>query len=342
VTVNLDDTQIPESKQQEFYAAAEAIRAFQRKAVLGRCMFWASECENAPIASHLIPESWLRKIADTTNHVVHFELLANNVAKNGAAIEARRVGVSHKPSVTFPGFCNKHDSKLFRCLEQDDFTATPEQLLALTYRSVCREVCAKQQMVACHLPRALDANAHPLLTMQTVNEMKNCLRLLAWKQQLEDTLAGGRNELAGYIVEFAVRPNVLASVTFSFPMTFTGRKLDARYEWITLSLVPRKTGGFAVFTWNKRTPKNPSLLVKSFKAIPSELQATALLNLLVEVSENIYLDPGWWHGLAQPVQNQLLARFSRSITTGNPAPRAGSLLPAKPLINWGIVNASHL
>ena len=171
--------------------------------------------------------------------------------------------------------------------------------------------------------------------------MKNCLRLLAWKQSLEEILSGGRNEIAAFVVEFAARPSVLASVTFSFPMTFTGRKLDARYEWMTLSILPSANAGFAVFTWNKRAPKNPSLFVKSFKAIQPNLQSTALLNLVVEVSENIFLAPDWWNGLSQSVQTSLLTRFSRSITSAEPAPPAGSMLPQVPLVDWGIANSFY-
>ena len=68
--MKLNDTKIPASKQKEFYDAIDAIRAFQKKPVLGRCMYWAANCEDAPIASHLIPESWLRKIADSANKIV--------------------------------------------------------------------------------------------------------------------------------------------------------------------------------------------------------------------------------------------------------------------------------
>ena len=308
----------------------------------GGCMFSSANCVDSPIASHVISESWLRQIADSTNQVVQLALGLNNVARNGATMEPRRVGVGQKTAVTFPGFCNTHDTALFRCLEQNRFSATSEQLLALAYRSTCREACAKQQMVACYFPQVLDESAHPLMARAVLNEMNICARLLAWKKALEEMLLGGRNALAGYVVEFGVRPSLLASVTFSLAQTFTGRKLDARYEWITLSILPSANGGFAVFSWNKRAPKNPSLLVKSFKAIPRELQSAALVNLVLEMSENVFIAPDWWNALPQSLQNPMLARFSRSITSGNPAPPGASLLPKPPpVVDWKIVKSDY-
>lgn len=167
-------------------------------------------------------------------------------------------------------------------------------------------------------------------------------RLLAWKQSLEEMLSSGRSGIAAFVVELTTRPSVLASATFSFPMTFTGRKLDARYEWMTLSILPSGNAGFAVFTWNKCAPKNPFLFVKSFKAIEPRLQSTALLNLVLEVTENIYLAPDWWSSLPQQVQAALLARFSRSLMTGEPAPPAGWLLPKAPLVDWRIANSFYV
>jgi hypothetical protein len=38
--------------------------------------------------------------------------------------------------------------ELFACLERQAFSASREQLLALAYRSICREACAKHQVVA--------------------------------------------------------------------------------------------------------------------------------------------------------------------------------------------------
>jgi hypothetical protein len=64
--MKLDDTKIPAARRQEFYAALKKMRAFEKMAVLGKCMFWSANCGDPPIASHLLSETWLRKIADST------------------------------------------------------------------------------------------------------------------------------------------------------------------------------------------------------------------------------------------------------------------------------------
>jgi hypothetical protein len=339
--MKLDDTSIPADRQADFFAALSEMRAFQGKAVLGKCMFWSPPCEKPPIASHLVPESWLRKIADDENHVVRFEMATRNLPSDGAKITPRRVGVAQKPAVTFPGFCAGHDTELFACLEQKQFVASAEQLLALTYRSTCQEAWIKYQMVSCHLPRA--SQAPPFVARHVVSEMNNCSRLMTWKGSLESTRNARSKDIAGYIVRFATRPTMLASATVSFPMTLTGRSLEARYEYLTVSIVPSDDGGFGLFTWSKHSPKNPSLLVKSLHSIPRELWSDAFINLILEVSESFYLSPRWWDSLAAHHQESLLRRFGRSLNGKNPKPPLGWLLPkAPPMANWNVIEGRYL
>jgi hypothetical protein len=342
--MKLEGTKPTPEKLGEFFGVMKEMQAAQQRGVFGQCMSSLDECREPPISSHVLAESWLRNIADATRHVIKFEITTNNLAKSGVRIEPRRVGVGEKTAVTFPGFCRRHDSELFSCLETAEFTATPAQLLALTYRSVCREACAKYQMVKCHLPRALDKEAPLFLTEKVVTEFKNCIRLLARKQELEKSLAIPANEIAAYVVEFARRPTMLVSVTFSIPVTFTGRVLDVeRYDWTTLSIIASEKGGYAIFTWSKRASKNPARLVKSFIAINRELQSSALIYLALEISENFAIAPSWWASLTGPQQGDLLRRFSRSIVANTSKPSIRSLFPKPPgIVDWAIVNASYV
>jgi hypothetical protein len=72
--MKIPGTNVPVEKQKDFYASLEQLRSYQKKPVLGKCMFWADNCTETPIASHLIPESWLRQIADATTRIGRNEI----------------------------------------------------------------------------------------------------------------------------------------------------------------------------------------------------------------------------------------------------------------------------
>lgn len=336
------DTQLPKEKLAEFYAATKELRGFQKKPVLEKCMFWSGNCVAPPVGSHLLARSWLEQISDGTNHVIQFVMATENLGNQPAQIAARRVGIN--TATTFPGFCEKHDNEMFACLEKKPFAADREQLLALRYRSVCREACAKHQMVACHLPRAMDEAAPPPFSMRIVAEMKRCIDLLAEKQAIEEAMRNSDNFLESYVVKFAKSPTVLVSATIYPLVTFTGRVLEFRQEWATVSIIPSETNGWAVFSWPKCSPKNSSLLAKSFARIPSEHQTVALLNLVFEASENHAISPAWWDSLTDFRRNDLLKRFGRSFTVaGDNRPPAKTLLVSeKAWVDWQPVSAGYV
>jgi len=167
---------------------------------------------------------------------------------------------------------------------------------------------------------------------------------MARKQELEKSLVDTDHDIAAYVVEFANIPTLLTSFTFSLPLTFTGRDLDDdRYDWTTLSIIPRQKGGYAVFTWSKRASKNPSRLVRSFITLNRELQSSALINLALEVSENFAIAPSWWGTLSESQQGDLLRRFSRSIVGNSLMPPKGVLLPRPPgIVDWAIIRADYV
>lgn len=312
-------------------------------------MFWADNCASPPIGSHLLSRSWLEQIADTSHQVIQFRLATHDLVNKPARIEAYDAGINK--ATTFPGFCQLHDDKLFACLEKQEFSATPEQLRALAYRSVCCEVCAKHQFVDCNwerattqFKRALETDQHnpPLYALQVLKGMDVCMRLLHKKYVLENMWQTGNDSLVSYVIRFATRPTVLVSTTITPAVTFTGRILEPRWDWISVSVIPSANGGWAIFTWDKSSPKNPALFVKSFKTLPNHLQTTALLNLIFESSETFAMTPQWWESLSPARRNELFYRFGCSIKRGFNKPTSGTLVPPKkPWADWNPVEAKY-
>lgn len=274
--MEISTAKVPKEKVAGFYSALGELHAYERKPVLGKCMFWSDRCPASPIASHLLSRVWLEQIADGSNHVVQFRLAMNDCANKPPRLEAHPVGINE--ATTFPGFCEQHDNDLFSCLEKQAFAATRAQLLALAY-----------------------------------------------------------------VVRFAKQPTVLVSTTINPLVTFTGRLLDSRWDWLTASIIPSSGGGWAVFTWSKSAPKNPSLFTKSFANIAKESKTAALLNFVLESSNQFAMSPEWWESLSPERQNDLIRRFGRSFQRGLGRPAANTLLPPKTAwLDWQPVEARYV
>src|SRR4051794_6123097 len=126
-----------------FYDSLRDLRAARNKLPpLGGCMYWGESCSN-PIGSHSISRSWLQQIAES-GHVYHLRLNVERAPHEPSAVILDRVGINE--ASVFPGFCDQHDTTLFRPIECEPFTGTPEQLHLLAYRSICREACIKYQI----------------------------------------------------------------------------------------------------------------------------------------------------------------------------------------------------
>lgn len=330
-------TQLPKEKAAEFYNILGELRALQKKPVLDRCMYWSGACDDAPIGSHLLARSWLQQIADNTNHVLQLHTATENLCNKPAEIIPRRLGVNI--ATTFPGFCKKHDDEIFACLEKSEFVATKEQLTALRYRSLCREACAKYQIVSGNLQRALDHAAPPDFTSHVIAEMKRFMLLL--KETTKEAFQ--RNNVQSYVIKFAKRPTVLVSATIHPFFTFTGRVLESRPEWITVSIIPSENCGWAIFSWSGDAPKNASLMIKSFRSLPEEKQTVALLYLLFEVSENHAISPEWWHSLGDRNRQNLVNRFGRTSlwARGSAVPANLLVVSEKPWIDWQPIEAYY-
>ena len=141
--MRFDHIQIPKENLAKLYELHGSLRDSFNRPIDGKCMFRSGGCVEPPIKSHLLARSWLQRIADTSNHVLEFDMSVKKVIQRLPDIEANRVGINE--ATTFRGFCDKHDSSLFGCLETKPFAATPEQLTALRYRSISREAFGKHR-----------------------------------------------------------------------------------------------------------------------------------------------------------------------------------------------------
>ena len=79
-------------------------------------------------------------------HVLQFKTDAMPPPMMGLFAAPERIGVNE--ASTFFGFCDRHDSRVFRPLESGAFNFTPERVALLGYRAICRESYQKDAEIS--------------------------------------------------------------------------------------------------------------------------------------------------------------------------------------------------
>lgn len=102
-------------------------------------------CKNAVIRAHSISRNAaLKKIArDGRVYLPNSNLF--EIRKQHGSIRHTLVGINL--ATTFTGFCNSHDTSIFRTIDEGPITPSSEQTLLLHYRALCRELYVKRTAV---------------------------------------------------------------------------------------------------------------------------------------------------------------------------------------------------
>jgi hypothetical protein len=101
-------------------------------------------CDKKAIGSHVLQqEGILNNIIDDTNHFYSVDLRSIFKMKENDFFEIKKMGINK--CYKFPGFCNHHDSQIFKSIETHpiDFS-NPKSLQLFSYRAVCLEYRKKE------------------------------------------------------------------------------------------------------------------------------------------------------------------------------------------------------
>ena len=107
-----------------------------RKIEFGRCLEPTMQCGQPAIRAHSIQNRQTITLLEEDNHVLAWQ---PRFTQAGPDIALRRIG--RNDASTFAGFCNRHDTDLFRPLDTKPLDgADREQLFLLAYRGITCEL----------------------------------------------------------------------------------------------------------------------------------------------------------------------------------------------------------
>jgi hypothetical protein len=269
------------------------------------------ECDSKIVNAHTVSKSGsLIEIADSTNHVLGLKIDLANIFKNNGKLTPERIGVNQ--ASTFKGFCSKHDKQLFSCIEDHPFIATEEQCLALMYRSVAKEIYAKEgSLLSSEIIKGGD-KGRKLIDQMSIQKfsvgnqlgIKAALRELSdFKAQLDGQLLGKlTNNLSHLIFESSTSMPVAVSSIVSPISDFKGNiiqdlgDLNVVAENIVFNSFSSDGKGYVVFSWLKESSVILDF-VNTLIAVDKSGVFSALIRFFFGLAENNFISPEWWNGL---------------------------------------------
>ena len=150
-------------------AAADLIADFRRRFSSKVCMAPHADHEGSVVSAHTMSlKAVLRKIS--VNGHVYAPKLTGGFSPDEPPVNFKRLGL--RDVSVFNGFCKKHDTVLFSCLENKAFQFTRKQLFMLAYRAAARE---------CYLKRK---QCESLPTLEQIKSMHGITEQIAYIEEI--------------------------------------------------------------------------------------------------------------------------------------------------------------
>jgi hypothetical protein len=287
-----------------------------------------SDCEGPIVKAHTVPKSGsLRRIAKE-GHVYQFRAdLPLLKQTQGKPIE-RLIGINE--ASTFTGFCSFHDNQVFAPIEAQPFQASAQHAFLLAYRSICRELFAKDHHVEViqqlkDFDRGLSVEQQialqDFLSVSALGAKTGQSQLKECKVKLDAMLIGHRyDDIRFCAVLLDQAPEVVASGSIYLEYDFHGNTLQpfakdplGVLDVITFSVIATEVGGAVVFSWIDETHGACTRFVESLNRLAKDRIGDAIVRFLFTYCENTFFSPSWWE--AQAEQNRDKIRYRANLGT---------------------------
>lgn len=260
-------------------------------------------CRKKPIASHIIAESVLKRIAHNGNiltwnwyeeEIVHSDPHDQDWERIYAEPKEASIG----KDVTYPIFCATHDNDTFRSLEQPGFDGETEQVAQLAYRALCYKtwnphVKARLEFLLSFTEPQLFVEQEPFLAVNA---------LLEARRRLEAMIHMGEYiQLERRIITLDIAPCIACTDAF-IPLNEdeeaalrNGLLSLTAEDILTFSFFPTHdpSESTCVLTWFRESQRAHHYLESlELHTLSAEEQAQMLV--ATGFRHNIFISPIWW------------------------------------------------
>lgn len=322
----------------------EFLAGWEEAADLEMCLAPTSPggCSGTIIRAHTVQRlgGGLRSIA-RGGEVYGLEPHPYFFQKNDLRVVPQLIG-THKAS-TFRGFCGVHDAALFTPVEHHTFSATPEQLFLLNFRTIARRIFSKTVSVR-HAPRMFNYDRGLPSDLQRqffavqyrdkVNAEAQLLNIQSLKHQYDlQLLSSDFSDVNAFVIYFLGRPDFLCAELTAVHSDFDGNalvELPPPAHLCVYTIALEDVWAF-VFSWVGEN-RAAEALSRSLAALPDHEKPIAVFRFAIEQTDNIFFAPAWYDGLTAEQRSALSHTLTRRMHPHYTADRrvflTGPALPA--------------
>ncbi len=310
-----------------------------------------SECTSIIKAHTVSKSSGLSDIADNTNHVLGLKQNLASFQKRKGKLRFEKIGINK--ASTFKGFCSKHDKQLFSCFEDTPFIGTQEQCIALTYRSVAKEIYAKENALEfAGFIKNMD-QGRPIIFQINIQEhnffyqlgLKTAINeLYTIKSDIDfELLSKGNSSYNFLVIESSSPIPVVVSSVINPTQDFNGKaiqdlsNLEIKPEYLVFNAFSSNGKGFVVFSWLKKA-KIVDRFIQSLLSISKSEMYSYLVNFFFSSAENSFISPDWWVDLNDIQRNKIEELFNMGSNISRDTPRNVLVDNSVKFTGWSIEN----
>jgi hypothetical protein len=293
------------------------------------------DCAGQIVKAHSVQKNGSLARMAKDGHIYRISTDARTLRHTSGMPAVELVGLKH--ASTFTGLCARHDNTTFAPVEKHHFHGDREQCFLLAYRAVLREVYVKRAALETAPALATFIDTKPDVTRTRLKRLTSIffestklgLHALEQHKSLLDQMLALRDfgDIRFAIIWFRKVPDLMMSSVWCPTSDFDGNVLSnidclgqdgVIPDLLTFSLLGTATGGAGVFVWRASSDSSCNQIVASLVGRDHGSFTDALVRLAFQTSENIYLSPKWWDGLAAGDQAALMSRMATGLNLLEP------------------------
>ncbi|WP_245678990.1 hypothetical protein [Asticcacaulis taihuensis] len=298
-------------------------KAFQKKSCFAEGGDFGA-CEGKIINAHTVSRGPnLTKIA-RNGQVIQYKGNVTVFEKTGGRLKPDLIGIGQASA--FNGYCAKHDRELFSCIENEPFTGRVDQLLAVAFRTLSRELHGKDasgnmrdMLRDSDKGRTFEeqlAIQHWLKTMD-VGIKASQRELRATFSTLKQALAGKQPEvLRSLVLKCDAALPFMAAGAWSAFTDLNGNDIQdgnstEQLEQLFISTFAGDPTSYICVSWLDKPGAPGKIIADQLASIAPDRQVEVFLQFVVKHVENVFFNPDWFEALA-PGQRKTLDRLAAS------------------------------